>query len=76
MRMFSNCKILNANLSETRARAQHVSELFRVIWQFLCILRQQRDCTGWVGLEKWQFLLTFSSIYADVGWVRKSPKMC
>ena len=23
----------------------------------------------WVGLEKWQFLLTFSSIYADVGWV-------
>ena len=90
MRMFSNCKILNANLSETRARAQHVSELFRVIWQFLCILRtvyiftvilrQQRDCTGWVGLEKWQVLLTFSTIYADVGWVcgwvTKSPKMC
>ena len=23
--------------------------------------------TGWVGLEKWQFLLTFSTIYADVG---------
>ena len=37
--------------------------------------------TGWVGSEKWQFLLTFSTIYADVvrwvdGWVRKSLKMC
>ena len=32
--------------------------------------------TGWVGSERWQFLLTFSSIYADVGWVRKGPKMC
>ena len=25
--------------------------------------------TGWVGSEKWQFLLMFSTIYADVGWV-------
>ena len=36
--------------------------------------------TGWVGSEKWQFLLTFSTIYADAGWVggwiRKSPKTC
>ena len=25
--------------------------------------------TGWVRTEKWQFLLTFSTIYANVGWV-------
>ena len=25
--------------------------------------------TGWVRSEKWQYLLTFSTIYADVGWV-------
>ena len=25
--------------------------------------------TGLVGSEKWQFLLKFSTIYADVGWV-------
>ena len=32
--------------------------------------------TGWVGLEKWQFLLMFSTIYDDIGWVgQKSPKM-
>ena len=27
--------------------------------------------TGWVGSEKWQFLLTYNTIYADVGWVGK-----
>ena len=32
--------------------------------------------TGWVESEKWQFLLTVSTIYADVGWVRKISKMC
>jgi hypothetical protein len=38
--------------------------------------------TGWVGSEKWQLLLTFSTIYADVeysrvgGWVRKGTKIC
>ena len=31
--------------------------------------------TGWVGLEKWQFLLTFSTIYADVGfWVGQNSE--
>ena len=35
------------------------------------ILRQQPG-TRWVGSEKWQFLLTFSTIYADVGWVSGS----
>ena len=25
--------------------------------------------TGWVRSEKWQFLLTFSTVYADEGWV-------
>ena len=29
------------------------------------ILRQQRG--GWLGSEKWYFLLIFSTIYADVG---------
>ena len=28
--------------------------------------------TGWVGFEKWQFLLTFSTFNADVGWVSGS----
>ena len=32
--------------------------------------------TGWVGSQKLRFLLTFSTIYADKAWVRKSPKMC
>ena len=35
--------------------------------------------TGWVRSEKWQFLLTFSTIYADEGWVdgrvRKSKNL-
>ena len=31
---------------------------------------------GWVGSEKWQFSLTFSTIYADGGWIRKGPKLC
>ena len=31
--------------------------------------------TWWVGSEKWQFLLTFSTIYADVGWVGGSEKV-
>ena len=31
--------------------------------------------TGWVGSEKWQFLLMFSTIYADVGWVGGSEKV-
>ena len=31
--------------------------------------------TGWVGSEKWHFLLTFSTIYADVGWVGESEKV-
>ena len=30
--------------------------------------------TGWVGSEKWHFLLTFSTIYADVGWLGGSEK--
>ena len=25
--------------------------------------------TGWVGSENWYFLLTFSTISADIGWV-------
>ena len=32
--------------------------------------------TGWVESEKWQSLLTTSIIYSDIGWVRKSPKLC
>ena len=31
---------------------------------------------SWVGSEKWQFLLVFSPIYANVsrfGWLRKRP---
>ena len=36
--------------------------------------------TGWVESEKWQFLLMFSTIYAEVGWMvrwlSKSPKIC
>ena len=35
------------------------------------IIRQQ---SGWVGSEKGKLLLTFSTIYADAGWVRKSKK--
>ena len=31
--------------------------------------------TWWVGSEKWQFLLTFSTIYADVGLVGGSDKV-
>ena len=31
--------------------------------------------TGWVRSEKWQFLLTFSTIYADKGWVGWSEKV-
>ena len=31
--------------------------------------------TGWVGSEKWQFLMMFSTIYADVGWVGGSEKV-
>ena len=31
--------------------------------------------TGWLGSEKWQFLLTFSTIYADEGWVGRSEKV-
>ena len=31
--------------------------------------------TGWVGSEKLQFLLMFSTIYADVGWVGGSEKV-
>lgn len=27
--------------------------------------------TGWMGSEKWQFLLTFFTIYADVEWLGK-----
>ena len=35
-------------------------------------LRQQRD---WVGeVKKWLILLTFSTIYAAVGWVGESEK--
>ena len=33
------------------------------------ISRQQREWVG--GAEKLQFLLLLSTIYADVGWVRK-----
>ena len=33
--------------------------------------------TGWVETEKWQFLLMFTTIYADVGWVGlKSVQIC
>ena len=40
------------------------------------VLRQQRG--GWVGSEKWQFLLIYSTIYADIGeWVGlKKPETC
>ena len=38
------------------------------------ILRQQNDRVG--GVRKWQFLLTFSTIYADVEWVGGSEKVC
>ena len=31
--------------------------------------------TGWVGSEKWQFLLTFSTVYADIGWLGGSEKV-
>ena len=31
--------------------------------------------TGWVESEKWQFLLTFSTNYADGGWVGGSEKV-
>ena len=30
--------------------------------------------TGWVGSEKQQFLLTYTTIYADVEWVDRSEK--
>ena len=36
------------------------------------LVRDHPDNTsakGRVGSEKWQFLLTFSTIYADIGWV-------
>ena len=40
------------------------------------VLRQQRG--GWVGSENGNFLLIYSTIYADVGgWVGlKKPKTC
>ena len=39
------------------------------------ILRQQK--TGWAGSVNGRFLLTFCTVFADVGgWVRKGPKMC
>ena len=31
--------------------------------------------TGWVGSEKWQFLMRFSTIYAGVGWLGESEKV-
>ena len=31
--------------------------------------------TGWVRSEKRQFLLKFSTIYADIGWVGRSEKV-
>ena len=31
--------------------------------------------TGWVGSEKWQFLLTFSTIDAEVEWMGGSEKV-
>ena len=31
--------------------------------------------TGWVGSEKLQFLITFSTIYAEVGWMSESEKV-
>ena len=34
-----------------------------------------RKGTGWVESEKWQFLLTFSTNYAGVGWVGGSEKV-
>ena len=40
------------------------------IYNLLC---QQRG--GWLGSEKWQFLLIFSTIYADLDWcVGRGPK--
>ena len=38
----------------------------------ISILRQQR--TGWVGSKNLQFLLTFSIIEAELGWVDGSEK--
>ena len=38
------------------------------------ILRQQRDWVAGVR-KKWQFLLTYSTIYADVRWVGGSEKV-
>ena len=38
------------------------------------ILRQQMDFVGEV--RKMVILLTFSTTCADVGWIRKSPKLC
>ena len=31
-----------------------------------------------MGVKKWEFLMRFSTTYADIGWwgVRKSPNMC
>ena len=31
--------------------------------------------TGWVGSEKLQFMLTISTIYADIGWFGEDKKI-
>ena len=39
------------------------------------ILCRQRDASHrWVGSEKWQFLLIYSTIYADIGGPKKGQK--
>ena len=38
----------------------------KISFEIIPILRQQRDL---MGVKKWLFLLTFSTIYADIGWV-------
>ena len=51
----------------TLGMGQLIKEVVRQISKgTIPILRQQR---GWVGSKKGQFLLTFSTIYANVGWV-------
>ena len=38
------------------------------------LLCQQKDCLG--GSRKWPVMLTFSTVFMLICWVRKSPKLC
>ena len=65
----------NIQLMEKTMQLRYV----KIFWQAFRDHSYITSAKGLCGSEKWQFLLTFSTINADVGWVggsKKSPKMC